>query len=48
MRVKEHNPAAKFGDISRSVAAMWEGMDETEKLIFRYHHHQLTLTHSRI
>ena len=34
--MKEHNPAAKFGDISRSVAAMWEGMDETEKLIFRY------------
>jgi hypothetical protein len=35
VKVKEHNPGAKFGDISRSVAGMWEGLDESEKLSFR-------------
>lgn len=34
-KVKAHNPSAKFGDISRSVAAMWEGLNEDEKLVYR-------------
>ena len=25
-KIKSANPAAKFGDISRSVASMWEGL----------------------
>ena len=25
-KIKSVNPAAKFGDISRSVASMWEGL----------------------
>ena len=33
--MKEQNPSAKFGDISRSVAGMWEGLKETEKYIFK-------------
>jgi HMG (high mobility group) box len=34
-KVKEQNPTAKFGDISRSVAAMWEGLSEAEKAVFK-------------
>ncbi len=30
-KIKLANPAAKFGDISRSVAAMWEGLVRYKK-----------------
>jgi hypothetical protein len=29
------NPGAKFGDVSRSVAGMWEGLDETQRIVFK-------------
>ena len=29
------NPSARFGDISRSVAGMWERLDETEKAVYK-------------
>ena len=35
MKVKELNPSARFGDISRSVAGMWERQDETEKAVYK-------------
>ena len=34
-KVKAQNPAAKFGDVSRSVAGMWEALSENEKSIYR-------------
>ena len=33
--VKNHNPAAKFGDVSRIVASMWERLSDDEKSIYR-------------
>lgn len=33
--VKNHNPAAKFGDVSRIVASMWERLSDDEKAIYR-------------
>ena len=33
--VKTHNPAAKFGDVSRIVASMWERLSDDEKAIYR-------------
>ena len=33
--VKNHNPAAKFGDVSRIVASMWERLSDEEKAIYR-------------
>jgi toll-like receptor 13 len=34
-KVKSQNPGAKFGDVSRSVAAMWEALSENEKTAYR-------------
>ena len=33
--VKNHNPAAKFGDVSRIVASMWERLSDDEKEVYR-------------
>ena len=34
-KVKSQNPAAKFGDVSRSVAAMWETLGPSEKAVYK-------------
>lgn len=33
--LKAHNPSAKFGDISRIVASMWEALGEAEKAVYK-------------
>ena len=35
VKVKSQNPAAKFGDVSRSVAALWETLGDNEKAVYK-------------
>ena len=33
--IKEQNPKAKFGDISKIVSQLWEALGETERAVYR-------------
>lgn len=33
--VKQHNPSAKFGEVSKIVSHMWESLDESDKTKYR-------------
>lgn len=45
--VKTHNPGAKFGEVSKIVATMWEVLPEEEKAVYRQKNEEDKRRHER-
>ncbi len=45
--VKTHNPSAKFGEVSKIVASMWEALDDDGKAVYRKRNEEDKQRHTR-
>ena len=45
--IKEKNPGAKFGDISKIVASMWEALGDNEKTQYKKQNEEDKIRHKR-
>ncbi len=45
--VKTHNPSAKFGEVSKIVASMWDALDEEGKAVYRRRNEEDKRRHER-